>query len=479
MLAGLAVAALALLPASAGAQIRGSLLEAYAGEDTLQVSWTLERNGWVSRWPTGFSLVVHGEGEGGLAVWGSLGRLSGRPFTVVSSPPGPTGTGTRADPFVLRRVLHAGARLEVVEELRHVDGDPRIVARYQVRNLSAAPVTFRASAFATFDGVGRSFRARAVAELGDLRRIGGELPEGGVPLAPDEQYLLGGSQLGQGFLLAEMPSSRWSHAALGPREELIARVSADGSLPDTYASGYVDDAAAAAQWDRPPLQPGATELYEVAFVATNELWAGAGLVTRHPSCPFALRITTAYARLGPRPGRPVTVSVPGSDQYEADRTYRTTTDAAGSAKVVLHARHAYGEMDGWGAFFDRDGDARWDDLETGRGGVLTWDPVAPACPSLQRAHPRLRILRATIRGRRLRVRGRIAAAATGRVRVVWRARERRRSTAVRPRAGRIRATLRLPRGAQRLRRQRVTLVYRGDRRYARDTATRRVRRARR
>jgi hypothetical protein len=80
--------------------------------------------------------------------------------------------------------------------------------------------------------------------------------------------------------------------------------------------------------------------------------------------------------------------------------------------------------------------------------------------------------------RRLRVNGRLARAATGRVRVTWSARRSghriRRATTIRPRAGRIAVRMRLPRGAGRLRRQRVVLSYAGDGRHAPARVRRRV-----
>jgi hypothetical protein len=494
--AGVAFVALAVVPASAAAQIRGQLLQIEGQGDgsefDLDITWTLERTGSATRVGTGFSLAVRGEGDGGLAVWGSVGS----PFAVTSPPRPATGTGTRVDPFVLRRTMRAGARLELVEELRHVDGEPRVLAAYDVRNVSAAPVSFRAAAFASFAGMGRQLTSRAVAEVSGRRRIGSEIPEDGVPLAPGAGEYPDPARHGHGGLLEELSSSPWSRAELGSREEVLARLTDDASLRNTYASGFMD-AAAAAQWDahasgHPPLQPGAVAHFEVAFVLTSELWAGPGLATRHPSCGFALRLTTAYARGGPRAGRPILVRVAGSDSYEPDRTYHVTTDAAGEATVTLSARHPYLEMDGWGGFFDRDADGQLDDTETARGGWLTWDQFAPPCttaaappasgraPAGSRARPHLRILRAVRRGRRLAVRARLDPEARGRVRVVWiagrAASSRRRATAVRPRAGRIRVTLSLPRAARWLRHQHVTLRYAGSPRFLAARVTRTVRR---
>jgi hypothetical protein len=157
------------------------------------------------------------------------------------------------------------------------------VARWTVRNTSAEPLHFRATAFANYgDANGDQHQvSRALVEPGTLRRLGSEVPDSGlpaqyVPPAPPGLRWNTSEAQGHGGLLEELAASPWSHAELGQAQEMRERVLADQPMRDRYASGYLD-AAAVAQWDRhvlgtPGLAPGASTTFEVRYVRFNSLW---------------------------------------------------------------------------------------------------------------------------------------------------------------------------------------------------------------
>jgi hypothetical protein len=410
------------------------------------------------------------------------------------------GSGTVDDPLVARRTMTAGPDLEVVEELQAVAGEPHFLARWTVRNSGSAPVNFRATALANFgesiDSLTSDGTSLGIAELGAQRRLGSEVPASGRPAAPGEAR-------GRGGLMEELPGSSWSQAELGEAGEMLARVRADEPMRDRYASGGLD-AAAVAQWDRhalgnPALAVGQSTSFEVRIRLLDALryeWtAPAG-----PDCHAGVRFSTAFGRGGPRADLRI-MFLHGRGVLDTLRT-----DAAGGATALLPDVGATPLVDGgshwpnsqwggWEAWLDDDGDGIHDQGELVRYSGCFMDnqrpercPQAaadrpPAAPALRPARPALRLLTAVRRGRRVIVRGRIARAARGHIRVTWRgrrgSRNTRRAALASPRAGQIARTLVLSRRGASARRQRVVLRYAGTKAFARASVTRNVRRARR
>jgi hypothetical protein len=438
---------------------------------------------------TGFTLAFQREGAEEPDLWGALSPPQ-RWFPVVSGEQ-VSGTGVATDPIVGRKTMRAPGA-EIAEELITLKDSAGFVARWTVRNTGGAPLNFRATAFANYGDLDNQPHqvSRALVEPGALRRLGSEVPEGGLPA----EYLPPGGNTsgahGRGGLLEELPASPWSHAELGQAEEMRERVLADLPMRDRYASGYLD-AAAVAQWDRhvlgtPGLAPGASTSFEVRFVRFNSLWHEWTGPTG-PDCTAGVRFVTAYGRGGPR--RDATIVFRHGDGLTERETLRT--DAAGEARATLPRIYdtpfPAQQWGGFEAWLETDGDRVLDADEPGRVaplmsfGARPCPPVAqPVAVARRRGAPALRLMTATRRGRRVVVRGRIARAATGRVRLAWTGRRRahsaRRSVRLRPRAGRIARTIVLSRRAASARRQRVTLSYAGSSAFAPAKVSLRVRR---
>jgi hypothetical protein len=458
---------------------------------------------------SGFTLALEHEGVD-PDVWGAAAPY-GQSFPVQSSVG--SGSGSAADPLVERRTMRAGSALEVVEEIRAVRGEPSFTGRWTVRNTGDQPVHFRATALANYGDLNDRYDqvSRAIAETGPLRRLGSDVPEGGLP----PQYTppqnsggwtsgdTGGGAQGLGGLLEELPTSRWSQAELGPAKELQDRILADLPMRDRYATGYLD-AAAVAQWDpyvlgTPGLAPGESATFEAGFRLINELYYQWTRPTG-PDCAAGVRLVTAFGRNGPRPNTEILIEHGSPDAAPE----RLRTDALGEARARLpHTVDTPYPAQQWGwfiAWFDRDGDGQpWGGDLWRSSDLMDADPPLcpslprpagaspaaqpPAAPAAARARPALRLLTATRHGRRVVVRGRIARTAAGRVRLTWTGRRQvhaaSRALWVRPRAGRIARTILLSRRAATARRQRIRLAYAGDKAFLAASASRNVRRARR
>jgi hypothetical protein len=103
------------------------------------------------------------------------------------------GTGTAADPWVQTTVYHAGspAVLEIEQRVVYVDGRQRARVRYAVRNIGAAPVSFRASVAGNFFDVGADGYSLPLAGASP-RLAGNQVPPSGMPGA-EEQWGMGES----------------------------------------------------------------------------------------------------------------------------------------------------------------------------------------------------------------------------------------------------------------------------------------------
>ena len=235
-----ALAAVLIAPATAGA-------EAAYGPGSVD-SWPLdassdpygairaELNGGRSwsliGWDQNFMLAVY-DGSGGARVWGKSGAKEpgNLDYTAVTWNEA-WGAGTAADPRTQRTVFRAGDVLEVTQLLQVVDGSNRMLVRYDVRNISGAPVRFRAStAFDLGDGPKLDERLSCT---GALRCLGFKNADG----SSDGNGIDDGGVWGQ---LEEVEGSEWSRWQQDQRSFLMERIGDPTSAGFTNTVSTRDD----------------------------------------------------------------------------------------------------------------------------------------------------------------------------------------------------------------------------------------------
>ena len=423
----------------------------------------------------GLNPAVYGEGARGFEVYGFVDR---EPTPVALGPL--RGSGTAADPWLRTLVWRAGSpsKLEVSEELSYVNGRARFEVHDIVRNITSAPVRFKPSAPAHF------IDSEPLVRSGP-RRIGVRGP-------------------GQTAVLEEV--SPWAHTDLDYFNFVYQKVREGTNFDDAYKT-TPDDVAAGGQWDTTTLAPGESITYSTAYAMTDEILASPPGTERGCDTPQEVFVTTRFGEGGARPGAQIGWTLRRSNGAAGIESGVIRADSAGDARFAWTCQND--GIDYLALWLDLDEDGVLDPGEPGTGSQVVWkDPGTPAYPdnghtdddaaaavgasppqpaagaapvttsgaaaATLRA-PAMRLRTVARRGTRLRIVGRLAADATGKVRISWSAKGRRGGVSAAVRGGRFAATLRLGRAA-RARRVVVTVRYAGDATHAAQTIRRVLRR---
>ncbi|MEA2481592.1 MAG: hypothetical protein QOJ07_3514 [Thermoleophilaceae bacterium] len=317
---------------------------------------SVDQNGLPTPGNAGFTVTVL-DPNGGYSLYGVRGGL-----LEPTSPGTVTGTGTSADPFVLKTVWQgndtSGAPLiEVAQDLTYVNGSNDIGATLGVRNISAGPLQIRASMGADLTG-GGSDSGTGVFSAGPPRLVAG----------------LNGSV---GALAGLAEATPWTHYEEGQYGNVLSRASGDprngDNLQDTVDPTTVDNGVAV-QWDdhaTAALAPGQVGSYSVNwhFVRTFDL--SPATVSATTGVPVDLATHVGGLDGNVQSGVHVRYTIAGSNNLTGD----VTTDSNGNATIEYVPAEPGGDT--LTAYADLNGNGTQDSDEPQRQSLISIDGPPP------------------------------------------------------------------------------------------------------
>jgi hypothetical protein len=282
-----------------------------------------------------------------------------------------TGRGTAADPFRQQTTFGVPDVAEVTQTTTYVAGETSFTVRWEVRNATSSPLTFKALAAADFYADGSDVGTGVYID-GPSRFVGSTNPDTGASM---------------GFAELPAPVEPWWRyevlAAGSGRAGVWGRVrtaalDVEPTLLDVLLAAPADNAGAI-EWDghvAAPLAAGATASLGVAVRTTAP--NGLRVVPTSARGPqgVALRFTvTAVDTSGaPLAGRTVRYSIAGANSASGS----VVTDADGAATVVDPGTNA--GTDAVVAFLDLDGNGARESTEDQASGVAVFaDQTPPDC----------------------------------------------------------------------------------------------------
>lgn len=381
-----ALAAVSTLPASAGNPVSewkpGCYIDGHPIDLTYFFCNTGHFNGRFDGAPNNsfffnagasLNLAIYGSSEQGFRLWGPIFGTETARFEEIG-PSEVRGSGAPDDPFEHRGVFAAGdpRQLLVHAYSEYVNGRKTFETRWEITNISTAPVNFRATVFADTDIHGQC-------AYGDVqsgpRAVGSFTPVEGAPYEPNDCYF---TERDRGFsaYAIEQAVSPWSAYQQGDAIEIEGRIEdASGpGLANTHDPRPIPEALAI-QWDdygqgRRALAPGEQATFALTWRFTSEL-----LVTPFravsPDAVHQVSLSTRFARGGPLRGQRLAYEI-----YRDDATTRgsVVTDDRGVAQVTWRQKDQ--DYDGFSVSFDANGDGRiQESSELYRMGVMvSWGP---------------------------------------------------------------------------------------------------------
>jgi hypothetical protein len=377
----LAICAVALLaPAAAHAQtpapteIDGSPLNVWAGADgSIQANIDgYTRGEWfpyVTFDPTtggeipnpagnaGFGLIVDPENPNNTTRWGKL--LSGGlpaptsgPTLTAGNPAAITTTWTLND-------ANSAPQLELTQILTYTNGSRQFESAWGVKNVSSAPVSFRASV------------------AGDLAIRGSDSGIGF--LSPGPPRFMGGlnQEVGAaGGFVEETPA--WTHYesnTLGQVGSHVFDATAGGGFDDSLSTTQSDNAAGV-QWDdhytqAAALQPGDTAIYQLGWKFIDTLGLTPPTSTKLTGDTATLTASAGDLNGNPTPGKTINYTVSGANTFSG--TAKTGSDNKAS---ISYIGGVPGD-DTVTAFIDLNGNNTRDDNESQATATVHWDGPPP------------------------------------------------------------------------------------------------------
>ena len=257
---------------------------------------------------------------------GNAGPTGLEPYTVGTQSP-VTGSGVAADPFtqVTTYSVNTGTAVaEVQQTTAYVGGEQRFRATWTVKNVSAAPLAYKALVAADFYFEGSDVGTGVFTE-GPPRFVGGTNADTGRS---------------GGFVEAPGPSPAWSaYQALpwgGDETQVWGKVQAAATSTaatfDNSVVGEPVDNAGGVEWDGQTLAPDATATYEV--ITRSALPAALQINPPNAGSPQNVPITftaTAKDTEGtPFSGKNLRWTITGANNLNGT----SLIDAAGNATIV-------------------------------------------------------------------------------------------------------------------------------------------------
>lgn len=302
-----------------------------------------------------FNLAIYDSSERGFQLWGPLDESK---FEEIG-PSEVRGSGAPDDPFEHRGVFAAGQprQLLIHAYTEYVNGTASFDSRWEVTNVSASALNFRASVFADTS-------IHGMCAYGDFtsapRTLGSFSPQEGVPYEPNDCYATDRDR-GFGGYAIEQPASVWSAYQQGQEDVVRAQITdaSDGGLDNTFDPRPIREAMAV-QWDdvgrgKIPLGPGETASFSLRWRFSSELLATPFLADS-PDNVHRVKLTTRFARNGPTSAQRLAYRI-GRDLGSNGSTRGTViTNERGVAHVSWRKRND--GFDGLTVSFDSNRDGR-------------------------------------------------------------------------------------------------------------------------
>ena len=278
----------------------------------------------------------------------SFGPSGGNPFTLGSF------GAVEEDGGVFTHVLtntvddptDGSDVLEITQTTTYVAGDRNFTTRWEVRNVSGAPVSFRASAGADLFLEG-SDAGHGYFSPGPPRFVGG------VSVSPRRAF---------GFLEVT-PWSAYQEDGYDAIWAVIEDPAGPG-FADTIRPELLDNGIGV-QWDNGGLASGATATYEVAWDAAPSTLTAAPETAEQPRGGQQTVTFTGAGESGPHEGVPLIYEIVGANPGEGQEPM-----VAGEAAVVWTGANA--GFDWIEGYVDENGNGERDDDEPLASALITW-----------------------------------------------------------------------------------------------------------
>ena len=297
----------------------------------------------------------------------TYGPAGGSGFSAVSQSP-LSGTGTAASPYRVTTVYRvpngAGTAAQVTQVVTYLNGNSRFAVNYSVRNLSGAPLRFRASEYA------------------DLYLAGSDSGTGFFQAGPPR--LVGGFNAASGRVggieeVAGSPWDRYEEDGYSTVRSNVANLATAG-LDNTINPASIDNGVAV-QWDdffTTGLANDATANFATIWTfAVGRLAFNPGTAQRAPGAQHDVTVTLRDPNGAAVANTAVRYTISGTHPGAG----AVTTDAAGQATIGW--RGTAEGLDTLGAYADLNGNSTQDASEPAGTATVRWviPPVSYPGPS--------------------------------------------------------------------------------------------------
>ena len=301
----------------------------------------------------GFGLVVDPAGQPqfyGKFINSSMGTPTSGPTLAPGNPASITTTWSLPD--------RTSPTLEVTQVLTYTNGQRQFDATYSIKNVSAAPVTFRASV------------------AGDMAIRGSDTGVGF--LVPGPPRYVGGlnQEVGAAGGFVENPSSPWSHFEVGQFNDVnrhLTDVSSGGGLTDTLVTDSVDNGAGV-EWNdhsQNGLPPSETAVYSVAERYIDTLGITPPTSHKLTGQDASLDVSAGTVSGTALANKAIDYTVEGANSLAG----KVTTNSKGDA-TISYVGGVPG-TDTVSAFVDSNGNGTRDSSEPQAQATIEWEGPAP------------------------------------------------------------------------------------------------------